>query len=78
MNKDLLVESYDGNKLDLVEFENSYLKKNRPVVIKNHFRNLKPSEWKIDYLLEKVGSNTVSVRGNTNANSYKVCLWMFI
>nr|XP_002129532.1 jmjC domain-containing protein 5 [Ciona intestinalis] len=60
------------NTLDKLEFEESYLRKGKPVVITAGLDGLACSKWSIDYLLERVGLNNVTVRGRTNSDEYKV------
>uniref|UniRef100_H2Z7M9 JmjC domain-containing protein n=1 Tax=Ciona savignyi TaxID=51511 RepID=H2Z7M9_CIOSA len=58
--------------LDKLNFEENYLRKNQPVVVRNGLAALPCSKWTIDYLLEQVGTNKVTVRGRTNSKEYKV------
>lgn len=62
----------DGSELKLNDFEDSYLKSNVPVIITNCLFQYPCAKWSVNYLLDVVGKNQVTVRGKTHLSQYKV------
>ncbi len=63
MNTIQITEETDIPKED---FENNYLSKGRPVVIRGGYKNSKVLRWDFEYLSEHCGENIVHVRKNVN------------
>lgn len=66
------VEVRREKNISVEDFESEFLTPQCPVVIEDYLAGLPQSNWSVDYLLSRISSNEVNVRGKTNHDDYKV------